>query len=121
MTGLGRPGLWGILGVLLILGAPAQAQFGMFNPSPPLTPEESLFRRLPREPRIQNTLEQLVPLIEVQNHQDTIDQLQEMLDTSEDFFDAMGSPWKPLRCIHQTHSARPLRAKAHGLRNCITW
>jgi outer membrane protein assembly factor BamB len=87
MTGLGRPGLWGILGVLLILGAPAQAQFGMFNPSPPLTPEESLFRRLPREPRIQNTLEQLVPLIEVQNHQDTIDQLQEMLDTSEDFFD----------------------------------
>lgn len=87
MTGLGRPGLGWALGVFLLLVAPLQAQFGMFNPSPPLTPEESLFRRLPREPRIQSTIEQLVPQIESLNHQDTIDQLQEILETSEDFFD----------------------------------
>lgn len=87
MTGLGRPRCWAILGLLLLLAVPVQAQFGMFNPAPPLTPEESLFRRLPREPRTLSTLEQLGPLIETQNHQDTIDQLQEILDSSEDFFD----------------------------------
>jgi outer membrane protein assembly factor BamB len=90
MTGLGRPVLWWlpgwILGLSLCLVPSAQAQFG-FNGLRQSTDEESLFRRLPREPRTLGILAQVASLIEAGSYQEAIDLLQPVLESTEDFFD----------------------------------
>lgn len=87
MTGLGRPGIWWLACVLLFLSRSVEAQFGGFNNFPAMTPEQSLWRRVPREARTLGVLGQGQSLIDAQDYQAAIDLLQPLLESTEDFFE----------------------------------